>query len=90
MYNYAIVELQPVLKKNIAFSIIAFRAIGSRQVHYIRASDIDPCDAISNYSPEHAKIIIQLSTMEKVINDGILIATKEYMRYVEKCSKQLK
>lgn len=87
MYEYVIEDIELQERNKCLGSIIYYRAIGSRNIQYSSASELNESDVFAKFMPIQAQTIVTLATIETMMQMEITSLTSHYRSYIKKCAK---
>lgn len=89
-YKYSIERIEINEEHEKRFSYIYYKMAGSRGVRKERTSDLDSSNVFSLFKPEHAKMIVSISTIEALSLKKETEILDQYNRYIEFCNTRFR
>lgn len=87
IYEYIIEDIE-LREHNDSFnSIIYYRVIGSRNIEYASASELNESGVFSKFMPAQAQAIVTLATLESVLKIDSTTLVIHHREYIKKCVK---
>lgn len=85
-YEFVIEDIELRERDGRVCTLIYYRAIGSRTVHYASANELNESAVFSKFMPVQAQAIVTLETIESMMSLDINSLLEKYKEYTKKCA----